>query len=716
MFGFDKIKLSFSYSPVFFILAVLVVLGYAIYVYRYTIPQVKPSKKVFLILLRTLALILLIFIFFEPILALTKKVILEPVNMVFVDNSKSIEIKDGTHREENIKNFITGYGKSGLINNSEFFTFGTKIKKLPFDSLKQINFSEGSTNFSNIFSNIQKTDQNISSIVIISDGVITEGMNPVYNAEKMGIPVYTIGVGDTSQRNDIEVKNILHNEYIYVNNPTTIAATIINKGFANKNIVVTLYEDNKAIDQKNITLSSDGIQNINFIYAPKTSGDKKLTVEAGKVKGEFTYANNKKSFFINVRSNKLKIAVIAGSVSADLSFIKNSLMLDTNIVVNPITVIAQNRFIENNNRQKILDSADVLFLIGFPSKETPDNFYKEVEREIQTKNKPFFITLSSGIDFTKLKDLQSDLPFTIGKQAAGINEVQPVISPDESDNSLLQNNAPDPIQAWNNLPPVYQPATDFGSKPESEVLSTVKISNVPIRKPLIVTRRFGNQRAIAVLAKDIWKWKLQTAPQHLDLFDSFIHSSVKWLNISNEQKQFTLKTTRKFYALDEPIEFNAQVYDEALNPVSDADVSVKIKNKNEEYEVHLGSIGNGLYEGTFNASKAGDYKYEGTAERNKSQIGKAIGEFNIGDVDIEMVNPRMNYDFLNVLAKYTGGKYYTAPDYKLLFNRLNERLKTASSVKLKTSEVNLWSDEWLMIAAIILFALEWFFRKRSGML
>ena len=716
MFGFEKIKFSFAFSPVFFILAVLAVLGYAVYVYRYTIPQVKPSKKAFLILLRTLALMLLIFIFFEPILALTKKVILEPVNLVFIDNSRSIKIEDGTHRAESIKRFISNYGKSGLLNNSEFFTFGSKLKETGFDSLKQIKFDEGSTNFSNIFSNIQKDKRNISSVVIISDGVITDGMNPVYTAEKLNIPVYTIGVGDTSQRNDIEIKNVLYNEYIYENNPTTISASIVNKGFGNKTVTATLYENNRSIDQKNISLSSDGIQNINFMYTPQSSGDKKLTVEVSRISGEFIYANNKKSFFINVRRNKLKIAVIAGSVSADLSFIKNSLMIDTNFTVNSITVIAQNKFIENENRKKILDSADVLFLIGFPSKETPDNFFKEVEREIKVNNKPYFITFSSGVDVTKLKDLQDELPFAIGKISAGFNEIQPEISADKSDNPLLQNNAANPVQAWNNLPPIYQPAINFGPKPESEVLSTIKINNVPVGRPLILTRRFGNQRSIAVLAKGIWKWKLQTAPQHLNLFDSFIHSSVKWLNISNRQKQFSLKTTRKFYSPDEPVEFNAQVYDEALNPVTDADVSVKIKNEKEEYEVHLGSVGNGLYEGTFNTNKSGDYKFEGIAERNNSRIGKENGEFNIGDVDIEMINPRMDFQFLSVLAKYTGGSYYTSSGYDQLFNLLEERLKKSSSQKLETSEINLWSDEWLMIAAIILFALEWFFRKRSGML
>jgi hypothetical protein len=36
--------------------------------------------------------------------------------------------------------------------------------------------------------------------------------------------------------------------------------------------------------------------------------------------------------------------------------------------------------------------------------------------------------------------------------------------------------------------------------------------------------------------------------------------------------------------------------------------------------------------------------------------------------------------------------------------------------KIVTSDITLWSDEWLMVIAIFLFSLEWFLRKRAGML
>ena len=715
MFGFEKIGITFSFNPVIFFSAVILIGGYTVFVYRYTVPVISLSRKIFLVSIRILAILLLLFIIFEPILTLAKKTIIEPVNLIFADNSRSILINDGTNRNLTIKNFLQELQDNNLSGSSKLYSFGSKISKVSFDSLEQINFSEGSTNFSKIFSEAEQSKINISSIVIISDGVITDGSDPVYKAGKLKIPVFTVGVGDTTRRNDIEIRNVLFNEFIYAETPTTILASVANTGFAGSNVNVSLYENDMLLEQKNITLN-DEVQNVEFTYIPKTGGEKKLSVVISNLNGEFIFANNKKVFFINVLSNKIKVLILAGSPSPDLSFIKNSLKSDQNLTINSITQVGVNRFLENNNRERLIDSADILFLTGFPSAETSEDLLRKISGVISEKNKPFFITLSRSTDFNKLKQLQSELPFNINRIIPGYVEVQPYIPAEESKNPLLQNNFPNPIAAWNNLPPLYQPNTEFKSKPESEIISKIKINNTPVNKPLIVTRRLGSKRSMAIIAEDIWKWKLQTATKDLDLFDRFLLNSVKWLNTSEEQKQVTIKTSKKLFSLGEEIEFTGQVYDETFNPVWDAEVKVKINHTGETYNINLSSLGNGLYEGTFQTNKTGDYTYSGDALQENKILGSDKGSFNIGEVDIEMLNPRMNYEFLTLLANQTGGEYFNASNYQQLFNILKRINEKSSREKTDVSEISLWSSEWLMALVILLLGLEWFLRKRAGML
>jgi|YelNatPaOPRAMG01_1025707.scaffolds.fasta_scaffold00372_12 hypothetical protein len=716
MFNLEKVNINLAFPLFYFVIGLLLIAAYTFYIYRYTIPQVSTIKKMILVTVRALGLLCLLFAFFEPVLSLARKKNIQPINLVFLDNSRSMQINDGTNREATIRNFVSDLRENELLSSTKLFTFGSKVSSISFDSLQKLNFSEGSTNFSKIFLGITNAGKNISSIVLVSDGVITEGSDPLHTAEKLNIPIYTIGIGDTATRNDVIVKNVLHNDLIYAQTPTNILATISNIGFANKNASVSLYENNILVSQKNIILNPDGIQNVEFDYTPKTNGEKKLAVTVSNLPGEFTFANNKKIFYINVLSNKVKVLILAGSPSSDLAFIKNTLKSDNNLTVNSITQITNDKFIEKDNPKKLLDSANVLFLVGFPSKETPNNLLQQVIQKISEKNIPYFITLSNGIDFNKIKLIQNELPFSVNGINSGNLAIQPDVSTEQMDNPLLDNNASNPIIAWNNLPPVYQPDVNLAAKPESQVIARIKVNNVLLNKPLILTRILGEQKSVAVLAKDIWRWKLETVPQNLDLFDRFILSSVKWLNSKDDHKQVIIKTSKKIYSLGETVEFSAQAYDQSYNPVSNAKVFVKINHNNNNYDVLLNPLGSGLYEGTFQNNQPGDYSFDGVASLNGAKLGEDKGNFNIGEIDVEMLNPQMNYQYLTLLASQTGGMFFFNSNYKNLFEILKQKENTSSKEKIEVSEINLWSNEWLLLFAILLFGTEWFLRKRNGML
>jgi hypothetical protein len=712
MFDFEKISLTFSFNYWFFIIALILLALYTVYTYRYTIPVVSAAKKNILITLRSLGLLFIIFIIFEPKLNLTKKLIIKPVNLVFLDNSRSIKINDGTNRVEHLNNFGKDISSGKLDDKPNIYTFGNKVKALNPDSVNKITYSEGTTNFSNIFSSIKKDEQNISSITIISDGVITEGANPVFAAEKLGIPVFTIGLGDSTRRSDVEIKNVLFNEYIYAGTPTSILVSVANKGFEGKNTTLSLFENEKLIEQKNIVLSDDGIQNEEFTYTPKEGGEKKLTVFVAPLSGEFTTVNNKKILFLNVLSNKIKIGVLSGTPSPDLTIINTVLKADENLTVNSLTYIATGKTVEKNNPEKIIDSSDIFFMIGFPSKEVPDNFIKR----ILSRNKPFFFIFTDAVDLNKLKYFAGDLAFSIDRPGQGFLDVQPNISLNQKENPLLQNNSSDNINAWNNLPPILQMNSEYNIKPEAEVIARTKANNISLNLPLILTKRIGNKRSVTILAQDIWRWKLQTAIKDLDLFDRFISNSVKWLHSSEEDKQVRIKTTKKVYSLGEEVEFTGEVYNELFNPVSDAEVTINIYARDQKDQVKLNSLGNGLYEGSFQTNKPGDYSFSGTAVEGQKKLGIDAGKFNVGDVDMEMSDPRMNYEFLSSLAGQTGGKFFKYDNYSQLFDILIKLNKESSKEKLNVSGINLWSDEWLLGLTILIFSIEWFIRKRSGML
>ena len=712
MFGYEKIDLSFSFNSIFFFVGLILFIAYSIYVYRFTLPPISKFKKIILTLLRALALIILLFIFFEPVLTLTKKNILKPLNLFFIDNSKSITIKDGTDRINSVNNIVDQVQSSSLNGDKEFYSFGSDVNLINQDSLDRFKFSETSTDFAKIFSTINQSESNIASITIVSDGVITQGSTPIYSAEKIGIPVFTVGIGDSSKKNDVEIKNVINNEFIYAEAPTTILATILSKGFAGKTTQVSLYENSQLIENKNIVLDQSGVNSLSFDYTPKQSGEKKLSLKINTLEGETNSLNNQKVFYVNVLSNKINILLIAGSPSSDLTFIKNSLSADNNLRVNTLTQISAGNFLEQNSTTR-LDSADIVYLLGFPTNITSDDFLTRLVNKLENKNTPFFLLLTSDVELKKLNRLSNLLPVSVSLIDKNYLQVQPDIQISEIDNPIIQNN---PGNDWNNLPPINQPIISLAVKPESKIISKVKINNQPRNNPLIVSRNFGSKRSVVLIGKDIWKWKLQTANKNLNLFDDFIVSSTRWLNAPDDQKKVKIKTSKKIYSSGEIVEFTAQVYDESFNPVSEAEVKVKINGQNSKDELLLNSLGAGLYDGKISLNQNGDYYFNGNANLNGKSLGSDNGTFNIGDIDIEMVDTRMNYEFLSLISNQTKGIFYSPDEVNSLIRKLNELNLSASKEKLTTSEIRLWSDEWLLVIVILLFACEWFLRKRSGML
>lgn len=714
MFGYDKIQFSLSFSWVIFILLILIAAAYSFYVYRFTLPPVSKLKRFSLALLRFLALTVLILVFFEPVLTLSEKIKVQPLNLIFVDNSKSMQIKDGTQRIDKTLSLLNELNKSDIKNNLLFYSFGSETKQIAANNFSEVlRFNESSTNFSKIFESDLFRDMNIASVTIISDGVITEGSTPTYQAEKLGKPVFTIAIGDSSRKKDVAIKNVLFNEYVYAETPTTISATIINNGFAGQSVSASLFEGNNLIEQQQIVLDNSGVNSVSFNYLPKESGEKKLTVRISNLENETSTANNIYPFFLNVRSNKIKVLIISGSPSPDLTFMKNALQQENNFQVSTLTQVSGSAFLEINPNQKI-DSADVLFLLSFPTRQTSQDIFNRIKEKITNKNVPFFIMLNNDVDLTKLSQISNLLPVAIQNFRGDYLIAQPDINSDEMSNPIISNNIN--IGDWNNLPPINYSAGTITAKAESKVLSFIKVETSRLKQPLIISRNLASKRSLCFIGKDFWKWKLQAATRNIQLYDNLIINIAKWLSVTDEQKQFSVKTLRKFYSAGDDVEFVAELYDEALNPLNDAEIAIKIKTLDIESDLTLNSIGNGLYEGKIKLLKPGDYVFSADANLNGKVYKKESGRFNVGDIDIEMIETRMNYEFLNDLAFRTDGELFFPDQTNSLITELKKSINKASDEKVIESQFKLWSNEWMLIIAVLLFSLEWFIRKQSGML
>ncbi|MEK6553102.1 MAG: hypothetical protein AABZ54_06600, partial [Bacteroidota bacterium] len=270
-------SISTSVNPWLILFFVLLLSAFTFYVYKYTIPNVSALLKTFLIILRALIFILILIMIFEPVISVMLHSNVESKTLVFIDNSNSLAAKDSSNRLEQVNSLIKKIsGGSGI--RSQLFFFGKKVDSVQDANASKLNFKEAQTNFSSVIDLIKKKGASVNSAVILSDGIINDGNDPSYQVEKLQLPIFTLGIGDSTEKKDVLIYNVQYNNTIYAEKATTIETAIKNIGFGSSNTRVALYEENKLLETEDILLNETGLNKISFNYKPGTGGEKKLSI------------------------------------------------------------------------------------------------------------------------------------------------------------------------------------------------------------------------------------------------------------------------------------------------------------------------------------------------------------------------------------------------------------------------------------------------------
>ena len=729
----------------------------SVWTYRRTVPKLLRVEEIFLFHFERMGLALLIFVIFQPVLTLTKTNELSPQIALVLDNSKSMRLPESgidsswskNRREAMIANIKNVIPQDILSNTDKLNTFSFSEQteflggKLPtsFDSLKA---DASVTDISSVFSfvqNEQKT-KNIGAIVLYSDGAYTAGSNPIYAAEKSGIPVYAVGLGDSSEIRDIALSEIFTNDVATINVEQPVDITIHSVGAkSGDRVMVSLLAEGEKIGEEPVSLK-EGTNDytLNFSFTPKKEGIVKLTakVTSSDPAMDATEKNNLRISYVNVLKNKFRIVLFAGSPSSDVSFIRD--YFEGRKEIEFISYVQKQgaEFYEGNPTAEKVKDADLVILIGFPISSTSNEALALVRKLLVGESRPMLFIPSRTVDLDKLRSLEDAMPFSLKGARASGNElkVSTALSPDKKDNPIFRAKSEQTSQTkWESLAPLIKTETHFAAKPESEVLAEATIQGVKLGEPLVISRTVGRSRQIAFTGYGLWQWKLTsfgrerafaslsrkkdtTVPGESAL-DIFLGNSTRWLVTHDDQKRVRIAPTRKFYDAGEKIEFSGQIYDESFIPVDGARVTAKVMGANlsSPIALTLEPLSNGRYSVKLpQGLAAGDYTYSGEAKLDGKVLGTDGGRFNVGDYSIEFAEPRMRSDILRSLAERTGGKFYTPETASTLMKDI-EASSNFHAKKLEEKKDYEGRNMWqLLILAVMFFSTEWFIRKRTGML
>ena len=728
---FSRIQLSISPNlPLFIIIAILSII-FTFFIYRRTNPIVNNFTRWLLILFRVSALFLLLFCIFEMTIGYMYERTKNPSLAIAIDNSASMNIKDSNGQRADIINKVLSSNELKSLTNTfnlNYYTFSSQAKPFHYDT-DSLNYISDETNITKSLQLIkgQLADQNLAGIILLSDGNYNSGGNPARFISEINTPVYPVGIGSSEPVPDLTLANMESNPFAYLGEPTPIKAIIQNRGFSKLKVNLTLKNQDKTLTTKIVDIppSPSEIQT-QFDFVPQIKGMQKLELVLSPIENEETIENNRQFSYIDVLKSRLNILIIAGHVSPEISFLRRHLNNSKRYDVNVIYQIDDGKLSQYKpvlKQANNLDDVDIFIFLNYPTLSSDTGYLNKLYNSIKSSSKPVLLFLDHNTDLKKLARFEDYLAINPNGSKIPERDVFISLSTTGQSHQIMQikSNSKNFADEWAKLPPVNSSLRINQIMPNSETLafavtSTNSRSNINNgQDPMIVIRADDLNKSATIIASDLWRWDLIMAGigESESIYGQFVNNIIRWLQSSKQDELVRIKTDKQKYHLGDGTKIQIQVHDEKYLPMNDANVKINIihKNKNNHHQFLAENHGDGKYFHLFFPTIPGDYRIYVSAESNKKTIGQDSTLISVGEYSKELTHTSMQKATLVRLANLSNGKFITPDSLSLL----TETIKGQIQKEQLSNETSIWNNEKILIILIFLLSVEWFIRKRKGM-
>jgi hypothetical protein len=224
----------------------------------------------------------------------------------------------------------------------------------------------------------------------------------------------------------------------------------------------------------------------------------------------------------------------------------------------------------------------------------------------------------------------------------------------------------------------------------------------------------GDYKSGIFFGEGIWRWRFQDFAEHgnHNMFDELISKTVQYLSVKVDKSFFKI-TGKTIFLENQPIELNAEVYNESYELINEPEVTINITNyENKKFPFSFNKSTN-AYILNAGIMPVGEYTYEA-----KTKVGDKLylqrGEFSVNALQVELVNTIADHQMLYSLAKKHDGEMVYPTELEQLAENLNNRddIKSVSYFQKKLND--LINVKALFFLLLFLLSAEWFIRKRNG--
>ncbi len=694
-------NISLQYPAWYLLLCIALGLGYALTLYfkDKTFLEQHPQLHKLLGALRFLAATLLAILLLQPLLKSLLTETKKPVVVLAQDESESVgSVLTGEALEQYKTSWTALKEKLAKKYEVKEYSFGSEVREgVKFEMKDKI------SNISNMVKEV--TDlygtQNLGAVVLATDGIYNEGSNPLYTGTKLNAPVFSVALGDTTAKKDLVLKRVFHNKIAYLGDKFTVQMDVAawNCSGANTNIIVSKLDGNEVRNLQTIPLN---INNADFfttrevILEAKEPGVQRYRISLSQVSGEKSVANNSREFFVDVLDARQKLLILANAPHPDISALKQTLEVNKNY---QITIGYANDLKVN------VAEFDFVALHNLPSSR---NDASTILNVLNQKKTPRLFIVGSQTNLARFNQVQPLL--TIQGDQQNSNDVQGVFNPNFS-LFTIDENLRRSLPTFN---PLTAPFGDFQTRGDAQVLLYQKIGKVETKYPLLLFGEDNGVKMAVLAAEGLWRWRLFDYLQHQnhDIFSELIGKKFQYVAVKADKRRFRVSTSKNIFNENEPVIFDAELYNESFELINEPDVRLTITNadrKEFNYTFNKTTKGYNINAGVF---PVGNYRFRGNVTFNGQQL-TFDGQFSVQPIQLELYETTADHGMLRRLGSEFGGSVFYPTQIDALGDSLLARnIKPVIFTSTRTrSVINL---KWIFFLILGMLSLEWFLRRYFG--
>ncbi|MDB5346849.1 MAG: hypothetical protein JWP89_5226 [Schlesneria sp.] len=585
---------------------------------------------------------------------------------------------------------------------------------------------------------------NLAAVLVISDFDQNAGTPPLAAAKKLGVPIFTVGVGPLTAI-DLSV-DLLAPPTMKKAESSTINVTVRQRELENTSVHVRLYAHQPGdmtgeepartlVGEKTVTISGSSEQ-VEFPYTPVATGRFIFTAEIDPAEGEVVVQNNKAEREVKIIDDFLRLMFVEYEPTWEWRFVKevfhrdklvgtrgfrtfirsaDPVVRETNELFLPSLTLPRSQFFEN----------DVIFLGDMPASALTSRFC-EMTKEFVSQFGGGLVVMAGPrfgpgqLAETALADMLPVVVDPDGKRRDD-KEFRLALTPIATQYDFMRLGQTDQenLKGWNNMGklPWFQPVRRLEIK-GTQVLAehpTEMCVDGKTPQPLIAVRQYGRGEVVYLAFNEMWRLRRLYGEEYYRQFWGQLIHRLGLSHALGSHKRFVVRTDKPQYRADDQVLITIEAYDKEFQPLDAKDVPDhrlvaelirpdRDSDGNRSQVFSIPQLKPGVFETRIPVFSGGEYRLRVT-----DPVANEAAEinFDVANVSVERRNPVRNVSLQRNISAETNGKAYDLTD-------VDHFTEDFSAPRLRETSVEilpLWST-WLTFGVVITaLMMEWFVRK-----